>query len=350
MINEREIFGWFEALHDHVAQVASPLFDPGKFQLTAVHPITGHAIFPRFAIGDVKGMVDAAVNCARLGYNVWTQGRTIRSDLDPRTSPNLADTVWVFALVVDFDGYGNLLGLPESFVVQTSKGHEHRWYLTCALPLDQALTLSPRFKAEAGADSDTGVIAQDYRVPGTPNFPTPKKIADGRTTEPTFVSRWAGHHFSFAQLNERLPALPPSQILAPTCLSGTSSMTIAELDAKFRGGSRKGPIWLADPTGRCCPKANGQPDRSNQFVQVCWQAFRAGLSPDDVYNLVLAKYRHGCAVNFFEKSEDGAAFMHAEIAKSHAKFLARGHLVHGKGLSAPLVVFGGSLARETGGV
>ena len=49
-------------------------------------------------------------------------------------------------------------------------------------PAAQAKLIGDAIRASSGADQDTGVITQCYRVAGTPNFPSAAKRARGRTT------------------------------------------------------------------------------------------------------------------------------------------------------------------------
>lgn len=352
LIDADEVRGFVRMVHDFARQVTAHLPDTGRLQMTAVHPTTQHAIYPRFEIGDVEAMANAAINCAQSGYNVWIQGRTIRSDLEVWRSPRLEHTIWVFALVVDFDGYGRAPeGLRESFAIQTSSGHAHLWYLTSLSP-EQALAISPRFKAAAGADGDSGVITQDYRIPGTPNYPTPKKLSAGRQTQRTFslTYRHGGPAYTFGRLDQLLPTISERTTLTPTCLSEASSLTIEELDAKFRAHGHKGPTWLAEPVGRFHCKPNGQPDRSKQFWAGVRQGFRAGISVDDMHRLVLVRYRQGCVRKYLDEHATAEAGEGAV-----ARIIERAASDFPSGLRVPRLDFSnlavmGTVIRETGGV
>lgn len=325
LIEVHEVYAFVSMLHDFARQMTGHLSKPGKLQMTAVHPTTKHAIYPRFEIGQIDAMTKAAINCANLGYNVWAQGRTISSDLEFWRSPRLEHTVWVFALIVDFDGYGRApAGLRESFAIQTSPGHAHLWYLTSLSP-KQALIISPRFKAAAGADGDSGIISQDYRIPGTPNYPTPKKISDGRGIESTFSlsDRHGGPAYTFERLDQLLPVVLERNSLAPICRLEASSLTIEQLDAKFRTYGHKGPNWLTDPVGRFHCKSNGQPDRSKQFWAGVRQGFRAGVSAADMHRLILSRYRHGCVRKYLDEhatSEAGEDAVARIIEKAASDF------------------------------
>src|SRR6185295_11919228 len=57
----------------------------------------------------------------------------------------------------------------------------------------QAKPVVDAIRASSGADKDTGVITQCYRVAGTPNFPSAAKRARGRdAVEPTRIFEHTG--------------------------------------------------------------------------------------------------------------------------------------------------------------
>jgi hypothetical protein len=66
---------------------------------------------------------------------------------------------------------GNITARP-TLAIETSPGNFHLWYLLDrATPAAQAKLIGDAIRANSGADQDTGVITQCYRVAGTPNFP-----------------------------------------------------------------------------------------------------------------------------------------------------------------------------------
>ena len=100
----------------------------------------------------------------------------------------------MFGFVVDSDadkGKGGNVTAKPSFAVETSPGNYHLWFLfTRAIPAAQAKLIGDAIRASSGADQDTGVVTQCYRVAGTPNFPSAAKRARGRiTVEPTRIVR-----------------------------------------------------------------------------------------------------------------------------------------------------------------
>src|SRR5262245_19695415 len=104
----------------------------------------------------------------------------------------LKDTLWVFALVIDSDSDKGQAWTPTtqaSIVVETSPGNAHFWFcLARAVNAAEGKTLGERMRKSAGADHDTGLITQCYRVAGTPNFPSESKRKRGRVSiEPTKI-------------------------------------------------------------------------------------------------------------------------------------------------------------------
>ena len=102
----------------------------------------------------------------------------------------LEDTMWVFGLVADCDadkGKGGNVTVKPTIMSETSPGNLHCWFLLAhAASAAQAKLIGDAIRASSGADQDTGVVTQCYRVAGTPNFPSAAKRARGRITiEPT---------------------------------------------------------------------------------------------------------------------------------------------------------------------
>lgn len=70
----------------------------------------------------------------------------------------------------------------------------------------QAKPVGEAIRRSAGADFDTGVITQCYRVAGTPNFPSTAKRERGRLTiDPTRIVAHSGHLWSPSELLAAFP-------------------------------------------------------------------------------------------------------------------------------------------------
>ena len=121
----------------------------------------------------------------------------MRADLRGSARGTVADTEFVFALVVDADhdkGKGGVVTVRPSLLVATSPGNFQHWYLLAQpVAARPGKTIGDTMRASTSADQDTGVITQCYRVAGTPNYPSKAKQARGRTTvEPTRIVEWTG--------------------------------------------------------------------------------------------------------------------------------------------------------------
>src|SRR5262249_17227710 len=83
-------------------------------------------------------------------------------------------------------GRVDLVNGNASAIIETSPGNSHIWlFLRQALSAADAVPLGAQIRKAVGADHDTGVVTQPYRVPGTPNYPDEKKRKRGRVAVPT---------------------------------------------------------------------------------------------------------------------------------------------------------------------
>ena len=178
---------FIEIVSTHAAQVINGAGQPGVLQLCRINPLDESIVPSRFQIGDIEEMVKTAIGDAEAGHNVYVETRTVQPGLRGKQRGTLEETAWVFGLVVDSDsdkGKGGNVTAKPSLAIETSPGNLPSLvsYLTRAVPAAQAKLIGDAIRANSGADSDTGVVTQCYRVAGTPNFPTAAKRARGRTT------------------------------------------------------------------------------------------------------------------------------------------------------------------------
>ncbi len=167
----------------------------------------------RFEIGDVNEMTRVALATSEAGYNIHVEGRAIRRDLKGNQRGGIGDTTFVFALVIDNDndrGKAASVQIPASLTVQTSPGNNHLWLLfDRPMTAKDAADLGARLLHFAsGADACSGKVTGVYRLPGTPNFPTPSKVARGRVPVPTFILDVSEYRASPEALRAALPAPP----------------------------------------------------------------------------------------------------------------------------------------------
>jgi hypothetical protein len=171
------------------AQTATEdMADPGLLQVVLVHPrdddVTG---VYRYELDDaelIERMTREAVSASEAGHNVYVEGRTVRRGLAGKQRGGHADTVAVFALVIDSDHDKDAAWaptVPMSLTVETSAGNAHYWlFLDKAVDADTGKRLGEQIRAATGADADTGNVCQPFRLAGTTNFPNKKKLERGR--------------------------------------------------------------------------------------------------------------------------------------------------------------------------
>jgi hypothetical protein len=162
---------------------------PGLLQLSRLHPTSENLVPSRFVPSDVERMIEAAITDCEAGHNVYLEGRTVREGLRGSERGKLADTAAVFALVVDSDADKQMGWNPTvrpSMIVETSPGNHQYWlFLKEAVTPQVGQALGERIRKAVNSDHDTGNPTQPYRVAGTVNYPTAKKIERGRVTVPT---------------------------------------------------------------------------------------------------------------------------------------------------------------------
>jgi hypothetical protein len=195
--DEAVVRQFIEIISEHVKLAINGAGSPGVLQLCRISPIDESVVPSRFLPDDIEHMVQTATGDAVAGHNVYIEARTVRADLRGNQRGTIEDTAWVFGLVADCDadkGKGGNITVRPSLVIETSPGNFHYWYLfTHGIPAAQAKIIGDAIRANAGADQDTGVITQCYRVAGTPNYPSPAKQARGRiAVEPTRIFELTG--------------------------------------------------------------------------------------------------------------------------------------------------------------
>ena len=171
IIDEAAVRRFIEIIHTHAAQVINGAERTGVLQLCRINPADENEVVPsRFEIGDVEAMVKVAIDDASAGHNVYIEARTVRSELRGKRRGAINDTVWVLGFVVDSDAdkgkAGNITATP-TLEVETSPGNSHFWYLLDrAISAAQAKPIGEAIRRSTGADQDTGVVTQCYRVAG----------------------------------------------------------------------------------------------------------------------------------------------------------------------------------------
>jgi hypothetical protein len=254
---------------------------PGLLQLSRLHPSSETIVPSRFVLADVELMVAAAITDCEAGHNVYLEGRTVREGLRGAERGKLSDTVAVFALVVDSDadkGMGWNPTVRVSMTVETSPGNFQFWFfLREAIDAELADKLGKRIRAAINSDHDTGNPTQPYRVAGTVNYPSPKKIARGRVTVPT-----------------RLAEFDPEVLWTPEDIE--QAFPLPE-QPKTDAGTTADKADIPDDTMRVIREGVEDGARSNAFWNVIVALKRLGWTVDDILDL-LEQYPEGIAKKY----------------------------------------------------
>ena len=253
-VDEATVRQFIEIISTHARQVINGAGPQGVLQLSRLNPLDHSPIPSRFTLDDIENMVRTAVSDALAGHNAYIEARTVREDLRGNKRGEIEDTAWVFGLVADCDadkGKGGNITVRPSLVIETSPGNFHYWYLlTRAISWGQAKAIGDAIRASSGADKDTGVVTQPYRIAGTPNFPSAEKQARGRITiEPTRIAEQTGRLWD---PDELLQAFSRPRQPRPPARKAHQSMTRGLFPQSYSRTSAR--VASARPTTRAAPR------------------------------------------------------------------------------------------------
>jgi predicted P-loop ATPase len=195
-----------EAIRSHVAMLhtlAKAADVEGVLTLTRIDD-KDKVFTERFAIGDVDNHTNAVIGWStHPGLNLYMPWAIFRKDM-PRGSKGAEDhVVAALAFVGDLDadtgkaGTG-LDGLPlaSPYVIETSEGNFQPVFpLARALSKGEAKPIAVALSDAIGADSRTKDTSGLFRIAGTLNWPSAKKVGRGRSALPQFVkvkTSWTG--------------------------------------------------------------------------------------------------------------------------------------------------------------
>jgi len=299
MIDESTVRRFVELIHTRAAHAING-GDTGVLQLVRIHPADESISVSRYCIGDVEHMTRDAIAFSAAGHNVYIEGRTVRADLRGNKRGDLKDTLWVFALVIDSDSDKGRAWTPTaqaSIIVETSPGNAHFWFcLARAVDAAEGKTIGERMRKSAGADQDTGVVTQCYRVAGTPNFPGEAKRKRGRVSiEPTKILEQ-----SETSLEEALAAFADT--------SGGNAAADADTDTGGDGDEAELP---ADLLQLIREGVDAGQDRSAAFHSVVARLKKRRWSVEAIAAL-LEKYPNGIASKYIGRLRE-------EVERSYNK-------------------------------
>jgi hypothetical protein len=307
-IDRPTIHEFVTVLHDRAASALNGA--RGVLHLCTHAPDDHGMATQAFNIGDISGMVEAAVLGAESGRNIYVEGRVTRPGL-PKERGRACATVGVFAFVIDHDADKNRAGCVNgdaSAVVETSPGNCHEWlFLKCALSADAAKPIGDIIRKGCGADACSGVITGLYRCAGTPNFPCEKKRLRGRTIGPTKLisitdKLWAPDEIEAAFSTDKAQATrtQPSEKAADSLKTNGLSPNTLRLAAAVKR--------------KLARKVTPETDRSSTFQSAVHAAVLAGITADQFEELA-RQYPDGCASKYLENGDR----LKQEIARSYTK-------------------------------
>lgn len=231
-------------------------------------------------VGDICSMVDAITAQDGVpGANVYTGLHVMRRGL-PRGARGLEkDIAAVLGLVADMDadtGRAGTTPADPSYVVESSPGNfQPVWLFDSPIAPADAKPVAAALKAATGADHGTADITHVWRIPGTLNWPSRKKLERGRSPEPTLATvsaPWTGALYTPTALSSAMPAVP-----------AVRAQAVARLD-ELPDAS----VIAIDPETRALLEADGQPDRSAHAGRVVEHLAFRGHSAEQAIALVLA--------------------------------------------------------------
>jgi hypothetical protein len=281
----------------------------GHLQLYRINPTDESiSVSGRYLPNDLEPMARTAEMEARNGHNVSVETRLVRADLKGYSRGRIEDTTGVFALVVDSDAdMGRAGALPDgivpSLVVETSPGNQHRWlFLEQALAPAAAHDIGERMRRAIGADHDTGVITQGYRVAGTPNYPNKTKQARGRTAvEPTRIISYSGRRYTLEELAAVFLPIPEREHANVAGVDETEADLPRSLLERVKTAIQPG-------------------DRSQHFHSVIYRLKERGWGIGAIIGL-FRKYPGGAASKYLPDANDRNYVdrLHREVERSHGR-------------------------------
>jgi len=180
----------------------------------------------RFAIGDVDNHANAVIGwSANTGINLYSPWAVFRRDM-PRGSRGAEEyVVAALAFVGDLDAdTGNagtgLAGLPlaSPYIMETSEGNFQPVFpLARALSHAEAKPIAVALSDAIGADSRTKDTSGLFRIAGTLNWPSAKKLERGRSKVPQLVKTklaWTGELIDLATIQAAVKDAKPSTKLS----------------------------------------------------------------------------------------------------------------------------------------
>lgn len=233
------------------------------------------------AVGDVDGMVESVtVHAQTPNANVYICPNLMRQSLERGKKGAEADVVAVLAIVADMDddtGRAGAMPTDPNYVIESSPGNFQCFLLLDKpLPPGEAKPLAMALKRAANSDHCTVDVSHVWRVPGCLNWPNAKKLARGRSPNPSAVriaQPWDG---SLTSVDELSTAIQP-WLSAPETASAVSLGELPSLDG-IDISATASELLAANEVG----------DRSAWAAKVVEQLAFDGLTPEQACAVFLA--------------------------------------------------------------
>jgi hypothetical protein len=240
-----------EAICSHVRMIherAGRLARLGKLVVASFgeDPVTGNAIKAKvehFDIGKADEMTAAILRLSAEQYrNVYTPLAVFKKGVSTTAKGKEDDVLAILAVVGDFDDadaarWDERLPLLASYALQTSCD---RFQTFCLLakpaPLRTVKPVAMRLKQFCGCDHGTADVSHVWRIPGTLNWPSKKKVEAGRPPEPQLVrvAQSLNGSVKLADLSAALTLPAPRDMSTPAQPAGPNPIRLDELPILFR--------------------------------------------------------------------------------------------------------------------
>lgn len=244
-----------------------------------------------FQIGDYVSMAECAAQWSEeSGRNVYAPLVVMRPSLPEGLKGGEVDIVAVLGIVADFDdddakNWKERLPFEPDYVYETSAGRFQAAYLfKKPLCVAEVKNLGIRLKSFSCCDHGTADMSHIWRLPDTKNYPSQKKLNEGRSPEPQtvkVVKSWAGSLACPDTLSSRLPEIPDPVIALE------SHDLISEINADDLPEDLRNKIINGVEQGQ----------RSDIFYHVVCVLKNMCFSVDAIYSL-LVTYPNGIAQKY----------------------------------------------------
>jgi len=262
------------------------------------------------------------------GANVYVLPGIVSPDLEPGKRGAIADTLYRFALVGDFDrhegaeiDWAERLPIAPHMVVETSPRNFQTWiFLNRPYPPAELVrtgrALVPMLGDKEGVIGD---MARVVRTPDTPNWPNQKKLDEGRSPEP-FTARIA------LPLDEWSPGYPLTDINDAILKRDPHAFDRAHTDSagkdEFDWNQRAKPEWSPLDDGEIASQLSNpkyEKDRSAGAFAFFKKAKRRGYTPEQIVKAMLDNSTYHVVHHYFVDGEVDEKRIREDVKRAFTK-------------------------------